>query len=128
MNFKIVLVLGVVLLTINSCNLKSSETANAFKNPAAEDFNLANSDPAAVELADSIMEAMGGWENWNNTRFISWNFFDNRNLVWDKKEERARIESLKDSITYLVNLKTVTGKVWVKGQPITERDSLNKML
>src|SRR3990170_2643150 len=128
MNFKIVLVLGVVLLTINSCNLKSSETANAFKNPAAEDFNLANSDPAAVELADSIMEAMGGWENWNNTRFISWNFFGRRDLTWDKKQERVRIESPNDSITYLVNLNTLTGKVWVKGQELPPGDSLNNML
>jgi hypothetical protein len=97
-------------------------------NPAADGFDFANSDPAAVELADSIMVAMGGRENWDNTRFISWNFFGNRDLVWDKKEERVRVESVKDSITYIVNLKTLTGKVWVKGQELTEKDSLNKML
>jgi hypothetical protein len=125
MKFKTLIILLAVIATLTTCNRSDNE---AFENPAAEGFDLANSDPAAVELADSIMKAMGGWENWNNTRFISWNFFDNRNLVWDKKEERARIESLKDSITYLINLKTVTGQVWVKGQPITERDSLNKML
>jgi hypothetical protein len=97
-------------------------------NPAADGFDFANSDPAAVELADSIMVAMGGRQNWDNTRFISWNFFGNRDLVWDKKEERVRIESFNDSITYVVNLKTLTGKVWVKGQELTEKDSLNKML
>ena len=128
MNFKIVLVLGVVFLTIYSCNLKPSENANALKNPAAEGFDLANSDPAAVELADSIMEAMGGWENWNNTRFISWNFFGRRDLIWDKKQERVRIESPNDSITYLVSLNTLTGKVWVKGQELPPGDSLNNML
>ena len=42
--------------------------------------------------------------------------------------ERARIESLKDSITYVVDLKTLAGKVWVKGQLISETDSLNTML
>jgi hypothetical protein len=89
---------------------------------------LANSDPAAVELADSIMEAMGGWENWNNTRFISWNFFGRRDLIWDKKQERVRIESPDDSITYLVNLSPLTGKVWVKGQELPPGDSLNNML
>jgi hypothetical protein len=126
MKFKTLIILLPVIATLTACNRPNNN--EGFKNPAAEGFDQANSDPAAVELADSIMEAMGGWENWNNTRFISWNFFGNRNLVWDKKEERARIESLNDSITYLINLKTVTGKVWVKGQLITESDSLNKML
>jgi hypothetical protein len=128
MNFNIVLVLAAVSLSINSCNLKPSPTANEVKNPAAEGFNLANSDPAAVELADSIMEAMGGWENWQNARFISWNFFGRRDLIWDKKQDRVRIESPSDSITYLLNLNNVTGKIWVKGQELPPGDSLNNML
>lgn len=126
MNFKTILVLLSICASVTACDRLNKTTG--FNNPAAEGFDQANSDPAAVELADSIMEAMGGWENWNNTRFISWNFFGNRNLVWDKKQERARIESIKDSITYLVNLRTLTGKVWVKGQQLTESDSLNRML
>jgi hypothetical protein len=117
--------LFVIVVCLSACN---NPNDNGFKNPAAEGFDQANSDPAAVELADSIMEAMGGWGNWHNTRYISWNFFGNRNLVWDKKQERARIESLKDSITYIVDLKNLTGKVWVKGQLINEPDSLQKML
>jgi hypothetical protein len=125
MNLRTVLGLLAIVVMLSACN-NQDETRGA--NPAADGFDLANSDPAAVELADSIMLAMGGWENWNNTRFISWNFFGNRNLVWDKKKERVRIESLKDSITYLVNLKDLTGRVWVKDQEITEVDSLNKML
>jgi hypothetical protein len=125
MNLRTVLGLLAIVVMLSACN-NQHETHGA--NPAADGFDLANSDPAAVELADSIMLAMGGWENWNNTRFISWNFFGNRNLVWDKKKERVRIESLKDSITYLVNLKDLTGRVWVKDQEITEADSLNKML
>jgi len=123
MNFKTTLALIAIIISLNGCNKTSS-----FINPAAEGFDQANSDPAAVELADSIMEAMGGWNNWNNTRYISWNFFGNRNLVWDKKEDHARIESINDSITYLVDLRTLTGKVWVKGTELTEKDTLNKML
>jgi hypothetical protein len=127
MNFKTVLLLFAVALALCACNT-SSEPKDTLMNPAAEGFDLANSDPAAVELADSIMAAMGGWENWNSTRFISWNFFGNRNLIWDKKGERVRIESIKDSITYLVNLKTLNGKVWIKGQALTKSDSLDNML
>jgi hypothetical protein len=125
MNLRTIPVLLAIVAMLYACD---NQNENQRGNPAADGFDLDNSDPAAVELADSIMVAMGGRENWNNTRFISWNFFGNRDLIWDKKEERVRIESLKDSITYLVNLKDLTGKVWVKDQLITEADSLNKML
>jgi hypothetical protein len=97
-------------------------------NPPAEGFNLAHSDPAAVELADSIMVAMGGRKNWDKTRFISWNFFGRRDLVWDKRTGRVRIESKPDSTIYLVNVNSLEGRVQVKGQEITEKDSLQKML
>ena len=97
-------------------------------NPAAEGFNFEDSDPAAIELADSIMMAVGGRKNWDATRFISWNFFDRRNLVWDKQGGRVRIESLPDSTIYLVNVTTGEGRVQIKGQELTEPDSLAKML
>jgi len=74
------------------------------------------------------MAAMGGRENWDNTRFISWNFFGRRNLVWDKQQGDVRIESLPDSTTYLVNINELKGRVRVKGQELTEPDSLKKML
>jgi hypothetical protein len=110
-----------------SCTSKPSENA-VTGNPAAEGFDLAHSDPAAVELADSIMEAMGGRQAWDNTHFISWNFFGRRNLVWDKHTGRVRIESMTDSVIYLMNVNTGEGRVQVKGQEITAPDSLKKML
>ena len=78
-------------------------------NPPAPGFNLQDSDPAAVELADSVMMAMGGREGWDNTRFISWNFFGRRDLVWDKQTGDVRIESQQDSTIYLVNINTMVG-------------------
>jgi len=126
MSFKATIGLLVIVLSLYACN-RFNETTG-FENPASEGFDLANSDPAAVELADSIMVAMGGWEKWDNTRFISWNSSGIRNLIWDKKEGRARIESLNDSTTYLVDLKTLAGKVYIKGQEVTRSDSLKNML
>ena len=121
--------LAILLATVlYACSTKPAESPLSVGNPAAEGFDLANSDPAAVELADSIMIAMGGRQNWDKTRYISWNFFGNRNLVWDKEIGRVRIESPKDSIIYLVNLNTLEGRVRVKGQELTESDSLKKML
>ena len=111
-----------------SCGQRQSDPETPFGNPAAEGFNLLESDPAAIELADSIMLAMGGRKNWDNTRYISWNFFGRRNLVWDKQGERVRIESLPDSTTYLLSLKDMTGKVKIKNQELTTPDSLKKML
>ncbi len=110
--------------TFFSCEPKK----NGFDNPPAEGFDMAHSDPAAVELADSIMFAMGGRENWDKTRFISWNFFGRRNWIWDKHSGRVRIESLPDSTIYLANVNTDDGRVQVKGTELTEPDSLKKML
>jgi len=129
MKYKATFSIILSLFALCACNTMAPESTSVTEiNPPAEGFDLANSDPAAVELADSIMEAMGGRENWDKTRFISWNFFGNRDLVWDKKMDRVRIESHRDSITYLVNLNTLTGKVQVKGQEIADADSLTKMI
>lgn len=113
-----------IAMVVISCETKK----NLVENPAAEGFDIANSDPAAIELADSIMTAMGGRSNWDKARFISWNFFGRRNWVWDKTMGRVRIESLKDSIIYLLNVNDSVGRVQVKGQELTEPDSLKKML
>jgi len=98
------------------------------ENPAAEGFNAAGSDASAIALADSIMQAMGGRSNWDATRYLSWTFFGRRNLVWDKHTGWVRIENPHDTITIIVNEKTLEGKVSVKGQELQPGDSLQKML
>ena len=97
-------------------------------NPPAEGFDMVNSEPAAIQLADSIMAAIGGRENWDKTRYISWNFFGRRDLVWDKQQGRVRIESPSDSSIYLVNINTGAGRVKFHGVELTEPDTLKKML
>lgn len=129
MNTKIFFCSGIfVVLLAGGCNQDLAEKDVALHNPPAKGFDLANSDPAAVELADSIMAAMGGRKNWDKTRFISWNFFGRRNLVWDKAEGRVRIESIPDSSIYLVNINTLKGRVQIKGKELTDPDSLQKVL
>ncbi len=128
MKFNETLLTIAFLIALSACEKKETESLGSNINQAAEGFDMANSDPAAIELVDSIMIAMGGRENWDKTRFISWNFFGNRDLVWDKTLGRVRIDSRKDTITYLMNLNTMEGRVRIKGQEITELDSLKKML
>jgi hypothetical protein len=111
-----------------ACEQNVEERDVLANNPPAPGFDLAHSDPAAVELADSIMKAMGGRKNWDETRFISWNFSGRRNLFWDKDKGNVRIESIPDSSIYLVNIHDLKGRVQVKGQELTEPDSLKKML
>jgi hypothetical protein len=123
------LIIPFVLLAVISIGCQpEDEDRQAASNPPAPGFDLAHSDPAAIELADSIMMAMGGRRNWDETRFISWNFAGRRDLAWDKKTGDVRIESHPDSTTYLVNVNTLKGRVQIKGQELSEPDSLQKML
>ncbi len=121
----------IVILSVwvfSACTPTESAKTLSEQNPPAEGFDLQGSDPAAIELADSIMHVMGGRENWDNTRFISWNFFGSRDLTWDKHTGWVRIESARDSTIYLVNERTGEGRVQIKGVEITEPDSLKKLL
>lgn len=115
-------------IIILSCAPKESPKTLAEQNPACEGFDEIGSDPAAIQLADSIMQAMGGRENWDNTRFISWNFFGRRDLIWNKQTGQVRIESVPDSTIYLVNVNTGEGKVRIKETIIDQPDSLRKLL
>jgi hypothetical protein len=115
-------------LFVMACVAKNEPKSLSEQNPAMPGFDSVGSDPAAIQLADSIMHAMGGRENWDKTRFISWTFFGRRDLVWDKYTGRVRIESRPDSSIYLVNVNSGEGRVKIKNTEITEPDSLKKLL
>ncbi len=100
--------------------------AQKSSNPAAQGFNAAGSDAKAIALADAAMDAMGGRKNWDNTRYITWNFFGNRRLTWDKWTGDARVENLKNDQTVLLNVNTDKGRVMKNGREITQPDSVAK--
>ncbi|QIL77490.1 hypothetical protein [Hymenobacter sp. HDW8] len=52
--------------------------------PAAEGFDQAGSDPKAIAIADKVMNAMGGYDAWRNTRYLAWSFFGGQYQIWDK--------------------------------------------
>ncbi|GAB2784229.1 hypothetical protein GCM10027275_30460 [Rhabdobacter roseus] len=95
-------------------------------NPPAEGFKAEASEPRAIILADEVMEAMGGRKNWDKTRYITWNFFGNRRLVWDKWQGDVRVDYLKTDQTVLLNLNTGKGRVMKDGQELTHADSIAK--
>lgn len=113
-----------------ACDSAQSDenTDNTNSNPPAEGFNAEGSDPKAIALADSVMAAMGGRQAWDNTRYLSWNFFGARSLLWDKKEGNVRIEIPGDSTIFLVNIFDKTGRARIGGEEITEPDSLQTLM
>ncbi len=98
----------------------------AYNNPPAEGFNQEGSDLLATLLADKSMQAMGGREAWDNTRYIGWNFFGRRDHLWDKWTGDVRIEVPEQQLIILMNINSKNGNVQKQGELVT--DSLDYYL
>lgn len=107
-------------------NIAEVNPGLAETNPPAEGFDQAGSDTTAIRIANEVMQAMGGRAAWDSTRYLAWNFFGNRSLLWDKQTGKVRIEVPQDSAIYMINVQEDTGRVMMKGQEITNPDSLAK--
>lgn len=97
-----------------------------YDNPPAEGFNIEGSNPTAIMLADQAMNAMGGRAAWDNTNYISWNFFGRRQLFWDKSENKVRID--RDNMVMSLDMDDMTGQVWKDGELMQNADSVSKYL
>ena len=86
-----------------------------------------SSDEKSSAIASKVVEAMGGVTNYNNTKFIQWDFAQ-RKLYWNKWTGDVRIESPKDSLVILVNINTLKGKVFKAQEAVTEDEKLNQLL
>lgn len=109
-----------LLITI-SLSAFSPQTVAEYSSPG-------KSDKKAIQIAREVMKAMGGQTAWDNTHYISWNFFGSRTLLWDKWSGQVRIEWLKRSRKVIVNLHDGSGKVQIDGVEQTHPDSLAKYL
>jgi len=120
---------GAAEETMNSGQAESNLNLEDAVNPALPGFNEEASDPEAIAIADGVMEAMGGRAAWDSTRYLSWVFFGNRRLTWDKFTSDVRIDQFKDSdMKILLNVNTGKGKVYKEGQELTQPDSVAKYL
>lgn len=95
-------------------------------NPPLSGFDLAGSDPRAVQIADEVMTALGGRKAWDQTRYLTWNFFGRRTHVWDKYTGDLRLEN--EGTVVLTNLNTKKGRVWKNGQELKDGAELEKAL
>lgn len=119
----VVIFVGVLALSIFFPQLSLAQESH---NPPMEGFDLEGSDKEAIEIADRVMKKLGGRKNWDNTRYVTWKFFGRRMHVWDKWTGDVRVES-RDRVL-LMNIHTMKGKVWEKGDEITNPDTLAKRL
>lgn len=90
---------------------------------------FAESDPRALEIADRVMESMGGQKAWDSTRYLVFTFavqegekvLAERTHFWDKWEGRHRVQG-KDRegkpFVVIADLDTKTGRAWVDGEPL----------
>ena len=90
----------------------------------------ADSDARAIEIAQAVMERMGGWENWERTRILQWTFFGRRVHHWDRWTGNVRIEGPGQEASYLwlMNINTLEGRVWKDGEEITDPEALKEAL
>jgi hypothetical protein len=116
--------LGLMLL-ITSCSQAQKEKPD---NPPMPDFNMQGSDPKAIQIADEVMKAQGGRKNWDATRYIAWNFFGFRKLIWDKYTGNVRVDYVNNDTKILVNINNGLGKVYKNGAEVTQPDSVAKYL
>jgi hypothetical protein len=110
--FSLVLVLALVLL--------------ALLPPAA----AIAEDAKAEAIAERTLEAMGGREAWEATRYLRFNFFGFRLHHWDRHTGDHRLEGKNregDAYVVVHNIKTREGRSWLNGE-LQEGDAKAKAL
>ena len=89
-------------------------------------------DARSAEIAEAVMQKMGGHDAWDATRFVTWNFFGNRRHLWDKHTGDIRVEGTdrvsKEPYLILMNLGTGQGHAWSGGEEVTEPEALAELL
>ncbi|GAB3302842.1 hypothetical protein [Hymenobacter tenuis] len=120
-----------------ACQSNSSEQAAAASSaaatspgssayPAAEGFDAAGSDAKAIALADTVMQQMGGYPAWQQTRLLGWDFLDGSYQLWDKQTGDFRWQ--KDSTVAIYNLTSKQGKAYRNGRDISATPDGEKLL
>jgi hypothetical protein len=76
---------------------------------------------SASAVADRVMQALGGKEAWDATRFLKFTFVGRRTHWWDKWTGRHRIEGTTTEgqrFVVLENINTHQGRAWVDGKEV----------
>lgn len=129
------LILGALcgLFIIVGCQQSQDDSnyqpeANPTTYPAAEGFNVEASDKKAIAIADSVMQAMGGYQGWKDTKIIKWNFFGRRTHLWNKETGKDRIEIPAKNMVIDFNINSKEGTVYKDEKQLSQPDSVQKYL
>lgn len=101
---------------------------------SSEPATGAPSDDRAIEIADQMIAAMGGQENWDRARFIRFTFLRrgrSLNITWDRYSGRYRLEAKNDAgVPYVVlmNINTRQGRAYLDGQEVQDGKELSEFL
>lgn len=104
MRYILLLILSVCLISCQAPNQQQSET------PLSQ----------TEIIAQQVVEASGGLDNWNKAKNFTWIFFDRRRNTWNKQTGDFRTDFLDDSLTICYNLNTQKGSAWIKGEPVAQ--------
>lgn len=94
----------------------------------------ASADPAALTLADSVVQSVGGWEAWNEARYLEFTFVvstqgnERRRTShrWDRTTGAYRVEGLnRDGKKFLAvwNLHSKDGRAWLDGMELAGEEA-----
>jgi hypothetical protein len=117
--------LALLLLPLSGMDAFASDPISS-PNPPAAGFLAERSDPEAIAIADRVMEAMGGREAYDATRYVSWLFFGRRQHYWDRYSGDVRIEGetgeddAKQAFTLLYNVNSKEGRAYLDGEQILD--------
>lgn len=108
-----------IALTALLAIVTADRPAHAEEAPAA--------DTRAVEVAHRMLDALGGQEAWDATRYVSFDFFGRRQHLWDKHTGRHRIEGTTEEGEPYVVIHDVAdagsaagdGRVWLAGTELS---------
>jgi hypothetical protein len=83
------------------------------------------SGPAADALAHEVEKAVSA-ESWPGTKVLRWQAKGNREHLWDRDRQYARVRFSGNEV--LIDLPRKNGKAWSNGKEVTESTALRKLL
>lgn len=85
-------------------------------------------DAKATEVAEQVLEALGGRQAWEDARYIRFTFVRggrSLDIAWDRYTGRYRLDATNDAnvpYTVIMNLNTRQGSAWLEGRPLTDKE------
>lgn len=93
--------------------------------PAEKGFDQEGSDRKALGLADAVMTSQGGYDRWQQVRYLAWTYYGAHH-IWDKKLGLYRQQ--KNDQVILMSLRKPEGKVFRAGRRLLDPELTRQTL